>query len=115
MSGHPTDISSEFPLTDLSHNNFQAFLHLYDNEMLEDEEEFSWEEEKDELDDEYDRIQSASQERMKSLDDNITETEQLLKKQAEEMDLAKELVRATSFPNSPNFPNFVHFREIDSS
>ena len=60
--------------------------------MLEDEEEFSWEEEKDELDDEYDRIQSASQERMKSLDDNIAETEDLLNKQTEEMDLAKELV-----------------------
>jgi len=59
----------------VGNGNFAAFLHLYDNELLEDEEEFSWEEEKDELDDEYDRIQSVSQERIRSLDDKIIDTE----------------------------------------
>ena len=73
-------------------SNFSAFLHLYDNEMLEDEEEFSWDEEKDELDDEYDRIQSVSQDRIKSLDEKIVETEQMLEKQIEEMDIARDLV-----------------------
>ena len=77
---------------DIGNGNFAAFLHLYDNEMLEDEEEFSWDEEKDELDEEYDRIRSVSQERIKSLDEKILESEQLLAKQVQEMDIARELV-----------------------
>ena len=87
----PIFISLNFSTADTG-SNFSAFLHLYDNEMLEDEEEFSWDEEKDELDDEYDRIQSVSQDRIKSLDEKILETEQLLEKQIEEMDLARDLV-----------------------
>lgn len=65
---------------------------LIDNELMEGEEEFSWEEEHDELDEEYDRIQSSSQQRMKSLDDKIAEAERLLEKQEQEMNMAKELV-----------------------
>ena len=60
--------------------------------MLEDEEEFSWDEEKDELDDEYDRIQSVSRERFKSLDEKIFETQRLLEIQIEEMNIARGLV-----------------------
>jgi hypothetical protein len=81
----------------VGNGNFAAFLHLYDNELLEDEEEFSWEEEKDELDDEYDRIQSVSQERIRSLDDKIIDTELLLEKQVKEMDLAREVVMYLSY------------------
>lgn len=81
----------------MGNGNFAAFLHLYDNELLEDEEEFSWEEEKDELDDEYDRIQSVSQERIRSLDDKIIDTELLLEKQVKEMDLAREVVMYLSY------------------
>ena len=65
---------------------------MYDNEMLEDEEEFSWEEEKDELDAEYDRIQSASQDCIKTLDEKIVETQELLEKQIKEMNIARDLV-----------------------
>ena len=97
-------ISLNFSTTDTG-SNFSAFLHLYDNEMLEDEEEFSWDEEKDELDDEYDRIQSVSQDRIKSLDEKILETEQLLEKQIEEMDLARDLVCFSLFVSFDN----IHF------
>ena len=43
-------------------------------------------------DEEYDRIQSASQDRIKTLDEKILETQELLERQIEEMDIARELV-----------------------
>lgn len=79
---------------DIGNSNFRAFMCLIDNELMEEEEEFSWEEERDELDEEYDRIQLSSQERMKSLDDKIKEAECLLENQQQEMNMAKELVSA---------------------
>ena len=84
-----------FSTAGIGTGSFRAFMKLIENEMIDSDEDFLMAQdnaELDELDLEYERIQSAGKMEIKSLDQQIEDAKKLLVQLQEEMQLAKESV-----------------------
>lgn len=67
---------------------------LIDSEMVDSDDELTWDDDHDELDEEYERIQSTSRERLKSLGEQVDEMSNTVELLEKEMESAKEMVIA---------------------
>lgn len=75
-------------------SSFCAFMALIDSEMVDSDDELTWDDDHDELDEEYERIQSTSRERLKSLGEQVDEMSNTVELLEKEMESAKEMLNS---------------------